>query len=893
LAKKADDRPESGAKVAEALEEVAGKPLFLSGQLAVDLTTQSQVGRESQMAALWRFLDQAESGELAPASVTLITGLQGSGRHRALGAIEKDMAKREWRVLNWFFHRGGDPLDTLATVLSELARSFADDAGAGGALQALERVGELPGVAASERIQALVKAGNALITYRVHKDAKPVAFLLRGLHNAGPVGIEVLVQLRDKLRGGGVRMVFIGDLLATHDDDESLTRNRLSDASRILLPPLGIQQVALLVGSLLKRRPPPGSLARQIHQASGGMPAYVEDVVRGMVDRGLLRVQGRDPNRIEWAQQDELEIPIPERARNRVVEALAELSADRRRTLEVIALLDGQTSVGVLAAALGAPVDELAEPLEDLRRRGWIVMEDRGKQVVSLRQLLAESVVLERMHPCRRRLLERRLVEQVADDPAFAAQINLLLEVGRLDDAMDRALDWSVHHIAKDCPETALRVLDQVIPHAGLAPIGTSDKARLYLMHVTALLMARPTDTNTSRSLVQASKLGRGEGEHFEAELHLLRARIQRVIGHYPNFRKHLMEAWCLVEHAPPTSLAATVADLLGWSNRAAGAVDAAATWHGRSRRIAVQLGVPVVRARADVGVAGWQFARGLLAESEQTAAAAIEVFKAVNDLRGLSNAVPIWSASLRAQGRFSEALDMLNEQTPRMRESEAPSLYVRCVMATAWAEVDVCRLGRAQECVDELAATLGKGEHLDLRLQADLVWGRILLASGQYQEAVHRLHHVRSRAKNAGLRIIAASANALVGEALWALGDEQSSLTTLNDAIDSLQRAGHVPATAAACASRARAMGHRVDAGVLFEPVLNYIETQPCVALHIEGTLASARFAAAHKQDSSGYLQRATDALDRISQGLSATDRAALSLHPWSREVRVSKGSA
>ena len=38
------------------------------------------------------------------------------------------------------------------------------------------------------------------------------------------------------------------------------------------------------------------------------------------------------------------------------------------------------------------------------------------------------------MHPCRRRLIERQLIEQIADEPAFSAQIRLLLEVGRLDD---------------------------------------------------------------------------------------------------------------------------------------------------------------------------------------------------------------------------------------------------------------------------------------------------------------------------------------------------------------------------------------------------------------------------------------------------------------------------
>src|SRR5690606_36133306 len=119
--------------------------------------------------------------------------------------------------------------------------------------------------------------------------------------------------------------------------------------------------------------------------------------------------------------------------------------------------------------------------------------------------------------------------------------------------------------------------------------------ARVYLAHVKALLLARPTDPRTSRSLGRAQRLGQDLGDSFLAELHHVRARIQCVIGHYPNFRRHLMEAWELVEHAPPSALGSTVADLLGWSNRVAGHVDDAATWHGRARRIAVQVGSAAV----------------------------------------------------------------------------------------------------------------------------------------------------------------------------------------------------------------------------------------------------------------------------------------------------------
>lgn len=887
LEKRPEDRPQSGAEVAASLEAAAGRPLLLPSQLGASLASDSLVGREPQMTVFWRVLDAVEQGA-APGRVVLISGPQGSGRQRVIAAVDKDVRRRGWRSFSWLLQRDGDPLDGFTDALIEVARTFDESHTlAASARKALEGLRRTPGLAAADRIETLTKAGSALLQLRAKLDKKPVLLMLRALQNAGAVGFEALIRLRERL--GATSVLMVGDLLESHDGPESIARQRLPDAVRVHLPPMDERQVALLAGSLLHRRPPPGSMARRIHRASGGLPAYVEEVVRGMVHGGLLKIQGNDPNRVEWAQQDDLEIPVPDVARHRVIDQLAELPADRRRVLEVLAMLDGEGSASVVAGALQCTAPELMLAFDDLERRGWIGLDRTGGvPFARWRQILGATVVLEQLHPCRRRVLQRLVTGQIANEPASAAQIRLLLRVGRVAEALDRADRWSADHIEHNRPETALGVLDEVIPHVEAAPIEVSLKARLFLLHVTALLLARPTDVNTSRSLAQATRIGRSEGPVFEAELHLLRARIQRVIGHYPNFRKHLMEAWYRVEHGAPSALAATVSGLLGWSNRAAGAVDASATWHGRARRIAVQLGDAAVRAHADVGVAGWQFARGSLIESERTAAGALEVFEQLEDTRGLSLVVPVWAEALTEQCRFTEALTVLDRLAPAMRASESPSLYVRFLLSMAWVEVELCRLGRAQECVDELAATLRKGEHLDLRLESDLVWGRILLASGQVQDALQRLHFVRDRAKNAGLQVITESAGALVAEALWMLGDHAGASEGFLQSVGALVRAGHIPAAAAACRAQGRAMGAAVDPDRIFEPVAAYLEQQPAVSSLIEWALARSRFARTHRRDPTPHLAEAWDLMTEVHAGLNGTDQAVLFLHPWARELRL-----
>ena len=404
-------------------------------------------------------------------------------------------------------------------------------------------------------------------------------------------------------------------------------------------------------------------------------------------------------------------------------------------------------------------------------------------------------MVLDQLNSARRRVLERLLVEELADEPAFVAQIRLLMLVGRHEEAALQTLDWAVHHLAKNRPSTALEALDIVVP--ALEDLEEVLWAQLCLVFTTCLAIVRPLDPQIGRSLSRAEALFRDaaitvrERNESEAEVLLTRAQIQRIIGHHPNFRRLLMDAWERIENAPATPLSVRIATLLGWSNRMAGYVDDAATWHGRARRLALEVGDPAVQAHADAGVAAWQFAHGLLSEAEHTAAGAIQVFAGIEDLGGLAEVVPTYTHSLRLQGRFSEALALLEDQIPMMREGEVPTFYVRLLLANAWCEVDLGRLGRAQEWVDELGAALRRSEHLDLRLEADLVWGRILVASGLHVDAMMRLRAVRDPAESAGLTVIAEVARALEAEAMWALGEQTPAVRAFRDAIGVLKDTG------------------------------------------------------------------------------------------------------
>ena len=892
LEKEPDARPQSGEEVARALEAVLGTPLYLPGTLDVDLSSERLVGREAQMSALWSFIDgggrEGTGPGSNPADVALIVGLRGSGRHRVLQNLERDVSGRGWRSTTGFFRRGHDDLASLIEMLEALGKHFASKPKSiQDALDLLDEVKNAR-MSVSEKLDRMRRSGEVLLGVLTRSSKQPVVLFLRGMVNAGPVGYEFVVALRETIREQALPVLLIGDVAERADDPNTMARKRIPDALRVYLDPMTPREVALMVGSLLHRRPPPAMVARQIHNASGGLPTYVEEVVKHLVGGGILRVKGPDANRIEWAKKD-FKIPVPDGARQWVMDGLAELPADRRRVLEALAVVGGEGATTVLAAALDCPVEVIQVAVDDLVQRGWIVLEqDQHLLYARWRQILAEQIVLQQLQPCRRRLLEKRIVVQVADDPAFQAQIELLLKVGRVDDALERALDWAVHHLSRHRPLTALRVLDLVEPHI-LEGANTSNTVRsqLYLLHVTSLLLARPTDPRTARSLSQAELLGQHEGDLFHAELDLTRAQLQRVIGHYPNFRKHLMKAWNLIEHQPPSPLGATVADLLGWSNRVAGLVDDAAAWHGRSRRIAVQVGIPGVQAHADVGVAGWQYARGLLQEAERTVVGAVKVFDQFGDTRGIALALPIWADTLRQQGRYTEVLNVLYQQTPAMRESEETSLYVRLMLAAARTELDLCRLGRAQECLEELAASLRKGEHLDLRLAAELMTGSIQAASGEYQEARLTFTAVVERARAAGLTVLAQQARAELAKTVWHLGDERASKRLFVEAVSALRKAGDVPALVTAVVGQGEVMSLAMDPDRIYAPIQDFVENQPAPATKLARALARLNWRIARGEAPGLPAADAADLLESIAQGLSNTDQAALRLHPWTWPLR------
>jgi tetratricopeptide (TPR) repeat protein len=873
-------RPDSGAAVAGRFADAAERPLLLPGTLDVGGAPERLIGREEQMGKAWAFLDAA-----TPGSMVLVVGQPGSGREQVMRAIENELSRRQWRMITCDLDDGSD-LGGLDEILLDVGEPLGVEQAPHlrHTLQGFKRALSTPNLQPPRRREVVRTVAHMVFTERAKLDARPMVLRLRRLHRASESFLDLLKSLRDGAARQGIPVLFVGDCDETAEDPGAAVRSRIPNALRVLLPPLTYPQVALLVGALLHRRPPPAAVARRIHAASGGMPAYVEDVVKTMVEQGLLRVQGRDANRLEWARR-EISVPVPMAARRELLEVLSALPADRRRVLEALAAVGASGSDAVLAVALDRLEEEIRPALTDLRARGLVAWEGERQVTVRWRQRLAEAVVLEHVNPCRIHLMRRRLLGALANAPVSVSQVRLLVGTGQVEEATARALAWAERFVAADQPVTALEVLDLVVDRAAESSHRV-DLGRLFLLHAICLLMVRPTDAQTGGSLARAA--AHGSGGAFQAELELTRASLQRVIGHYRNYRTHLMVAWNHIEREPPPRLASAIAVNLGTSLHMAGLLDEAGDWYQRAQFFAARGKDPSDARGAGVGMGAWLNSRGLVRDADRALTGVVQQCVKERDAGVLTRALPPWTDVLRQQGRLSEALSSLDRSLPSLRLGEVVSSYVALLVATAWCELDLCRLGRAQECVDELFGMLRHGEHLHLRLEADLVYGRILLLSGNLREAVTVLHTVMERGRTAELVLLAEHARALMAESLWGLGKVPEAEAHFRGACQRLEAAGDVPTLVQACLSRARVLSTTVDPGNLFAPIGHYLETEPAHVARLEWRLAQGRYLRAVQQDPKPAYQKAREGLDRIAKRLNDTDQAALRVHPWSREIRA-----
>lgn len=867
MSKHPDDRPRSAALVAQILEKIAQTTFSGTSPLALH-----EAGCTARHLERRQIRDHIEHN---PGAAVLVVGETGSDRARVVDAVLQEAIERQDRVFLCQLKPGRD-VEALLGMLKTMGRQGADERKAVRSLRRLTKAN------ATQLAVTRVRVGlrqSVFGTLESLLGDAPIVLGIHGLEHASPLTLEVLAGVRSSAREAGAQVSLVADCTKHVLEPGSDFSRRLPDALRVELEPLDPGQIALAVGHMLGRRPPPAELARRLFDVTDGQATYVEEAVRGMVEAGV--VEADDGNRLEWASRD-LEIGLPPSALRDAEDVLSALPHLHRRVLEAVALGDDEVPVDLLEQALGWETAEVEWILTELVRRQILVREGNtvGFRITRLRPMLLTS-----LRSWRARAHETTLARGIRERAPSAAQIRLLLQTGETSLAYERCLAVARKAMHRADFKRAYAILLPVVQVTPTDPHPLHGE--VHLLFAECLQVLHPMDARVTKALGVARKTMGGAASRM-AELDLVTATQAGRIGHGSILQKALEKAWAAACTAKDAELKATIALELATAARRRGQMKDAGKWGEEARQAAVTAGAGAM-GRALLAEAQLLMRRGDLEKAAELAEKAGGLFEREGLGMGTWSSVAVWSTAVRRNGRYSEALERLTAVLPEAREAQDPAVYLQLLLACAWCEVELCRLGRSQELVDEIAATLRRGELAALRQEAKLVHGRILLVSGQLENAAFVLRETHERAKANGLAVIAEVARAWLAETLWMLGEREEARKLFRAALLGLKGMGDKVALGDALAARGRTLEPGDDVEKLFKPVVGLVEEQDVPIFELELLLARTR-AARLAGDAQGRVRASRDAaraLNRLAGRLDDTDRAALRVHPWSKRIR------
>ncbi len=654
---------------------------------------------------------------------------------------------------------------------------------------------------------------------------------------------------------------------------------QLPHADVIDIPSMSAHESALAVGSMLGRRPPAGALAQRIFDVTAGWPTAVEDVVQDLVVSGIIEAEG---DQVLWSRYA-VEIPVPEALRNVMTASMATCTKRERHILNAVALMEGST-YEALDSHIPHSEGVLEKVLETLMDKG-LLREDKETGLLKPGTRTLGVVLRDEIHGSNRAALKMLLSRNPETLPRSVFRVRAMIGAGQLKGALHEAVLIGSAMVAEGRWKDAATMLEEVYNETANLTVNTG-LAELLLLYARCGLATGRRDIATAQALTAVRRFVSDEG--ILAQCDLMDAELQRSIGHYGNYRTRVSNG---VERARACddpvvqsrlSLALAMGDL--WLGNL---YDADKTFK-RAGEALGDLDSPLA-ARLLAGHARCAYARGELIEAEEVAERALEA--AGDDLIAHAEGLRVWGDVCRRQGRYSEALTRLRQAAVRVRTYEDQRPYTHLLVGIAWCEADLHRLGLAQECLDELAAVIREGDLLHIRLERTILNGHVRMLSGQPRVAEFLLQSARNSAEKAGLSRLAVQARTYMISAQHRNG-------SLREPMDDWFRSRRISFLADrdvwtfidACAVYLQASDRSIDPEEIFAPARETLEEQGARVFEVEAHLARARHLRATGQSSKVMLAcgNATKKIAMITRKLDDTERSALRVHPWPRQVRA-----
>jgi len=581
----------------------------------------------------------------------------------------------------------------------------------------------------------------------------PLALVVDDLQWADAASLDLLRHLARRGRRGG-RVI-----LATVRNPEravtSLVSTFLADVTRegllveIALPPLGQRECSALLADLMGVLDHP--LADAIYARTGGLPFFVEELVRLLVSAGFAILKDEI-----WQLagiRDLAHLPVPPSVSATILQRLRRLPAETRGKLSAAAALGVNVPAVLLAHVLDCAeaslLEDLTPALSTHLLRATYTADAEYPTTYTFAHVLYRDVLYAELPPDERRSLHHRIVRALVSGPASARTMALLAFHA------ERARDWQQTFDASlVAGDAAMRAL---APHEAL------------------------THFQRARNLAASSHVPVSQAEQFALDRRILRALLgrgriaeaakeaQAVVERAWRLEERTEEAWALAQlglAAIFTHQLDLAFEALERARRLAGALgddallatalshltvlydkrgllDEAAACIEQALPLAEQVGnrAVVLQGFTYLGyMANW---RGEFVAATSRLREACSLAREALDLHSLASAQFALALALAGRGAYEAALDELHQLEDFSAVTGEPYYAVRVPNTIGWIYRELAFIERALEWDERAVAEASGGDWpglFEARANSLLNLAFDLILLGRLEEAELRI---------------------------------------------------------------------------------------------------------------------------------------------------------
>ncbi len=415
------------------------------------------VGREHEVGILLERWDWAKDGE---AQTVLVAGEPGIGKSRLIRSLIERLADQPHTRLRYYCSphhtnsalfplidqleraAGFRPedtaearLDKLAAVLAEATENLTEVVPLLAALLSIPAVPRYPPVDLTPEAQKLGTFDALLGQVVGLAQRRPLLMVLEDAHWIDPTSSELFGLIVDRIQHLPVL------LLITFRSEFTPPRTGHTHVTSLTLSRLGQRQGAQMVERLTGGKPLPAEMLQQILLKTDGVPLFVEELTKTVLESGLLRDAG---------DHYELSGPLPPFAIPTTLHGSLMARLDRlapvKDVAQIGAVIGREFSHELLAAVADRPEDQLQGALDQLVSSELVFR--RGSPpaaTYSFKHALVQDVAYQSLLKRRRQqlhgriaaVLEGRFEQKAQREPELLAHHHR--EAGRLENAIPYA----------------------------------------------------------------------------------------------------------------------------------------------------------------------------------------------------------------------------------------------------------------------------------------------------------------------------------------------------------------------------------------------------------------------------------------------------------------------